>query len=168
VWVVAVDGPAAAGKPLLNGPANEANATISPDGQWLAYKSDQSGRTEVYVRPFPAVDTGLFPISTDGGSRPAWSRDGSELFYYRPPGDEPGALMAAPIEARGGFSAGRPVKIFDWTYPALNSGRQSYDVSRDGERFLIIKAAEDGDVRTPQLVVVENWHQELRRLVPVP
>ena len=68
-------------RPLLNTTSSERAPAISPDGRWLAYESDESGRAEVYVRPFPAVDQGLWAISTSGGSEPRWARDGRELFF---------------------------------------------------------------------------------------
>ncbi len=81
IWMVPVDGSTTVGTPLLAGPANEAGATVSPDGHWLAYRSDESGENEIYVRPFPAIDEGLWQISTASGHAPRWSRDGDELFF---------------------------------------------------------------------------------------
>jgi serine/threonine-protein kinase len=166
VWMVPVDGPRTAGKALLAGPANEYNATVSPGGDRLAYQSDESGRYEIYVRPFPDVDTGKRQISTDGGTRPRWSRDGRELFYFMNSGFDAGALMAVPVEPGTSLTFGRPTMLFQGNYPSPNTGRGLFDVSPDGQRFLMIKNVEGGEAARPQIVVVENWDQELKRLVP--
>jgi Tol biopolymer transport system component len=72
---------------------NEVNGVVSPDGQWLAYESDESTRSEVYLSPFPNVNVSKRQVSTSGGSRPLWSKDGRELFYYQPPA----TIMAVPV-----------------------------------------------------------------------
>jgi serine/threonine-protein kinase len=95
-------------QPLLQTPFDEQEGTISPDGRWIAYESDSSGRLEVYVRPFPAVAGGQWQVSTVGGRRPLWARDGQELFYLA----QTGALMRVPVEARSTvWSAGTPVAL---------------------------------------------------------
>jgi hypothetical protein len=81
------------------------NAAVSPDGRWLAYQTDESGRDEIYVRPFPDVDAGLWQVSTGGGRQPVWARTGRELFYLTIGG---GALMRVPIENAASWSAGLP------------------------------------------------------------
>lgn len=147
---------------LFHTPYSELNPEISPDGKWLAYESDESGRTEVYVRPFPDIDSGRWQVSVGGGTRPAWARNGSELFYYAPPGK----MMVVPIETGSTFAAATPQVLFEGQYLSLNSGR-TYDVSRDGQRFLMIKDAYSGNAAAslrPQLVVVLNWLEELKRL----
>jgi serine/threonine-protein kinase len=153
--------------PLLPGPRNEHNGEISPDGRWLAYQSDESGISEVYVRPFPNVGDGRWQVSTDGGTRPVWARDGTELFYLK----TDGTMLAVPIESgggRAGFAPGIPKTLFKGQYVMINAGR-TYDVAPDGRRFLMIKSATaTAPSSTPQLVVVLNWDQELKRLVPTP
>jgi hypothetical protein len=102
-------------------------------------------------------------ISTAGGTRPLWARNGQELFYVAPTG----ALMAVRVDARGGaWSAGSPVKMFDGVYAtgAPGSGR-NYDVSLDGQRFLMVKEPAN-QAAAPQIVVVQNWFEELKRLAP--
>ena len=121
---------------LLSGPASEANGEISPDGRWLAYQSNESGRDEIYVRPFPAVESARWQVSADGGTRPAWARNGRELFYYLPPGK----IMAVPLQTSATFTSGTPQVAVNGRYIAIQSGR-SYDVSRDGKRFLLIEDA---------------------------
>ena len=114
----------------------ERNGEVSPDGRWLAYESNESGRDEIYVRPFPDVQGGRWQISSGGGTRPLWARNGRELFYLLPPG----RVMSVPIQPGTTFSAGNPQLVFDGPYVAPNSGR-TYDVSPNGERFLMIKDA---------------------------
>jgi serine/threonine-protein kinase len=152
-------------QPLLQTPFEERNGVISPDGRWLAYESDSSGRFEIYVRPFPDVGDGQWQISTAGGTRPRWARTGRELFYLAPDG----ALMAVRVDARDTtWSAGTPAKILEARYFS-GDGRlgTTYDVSPDGQRFLMIKRADrDPSTPPPQIVVVKNWFEELKRLVP--
>ena len=148
---------------ILHGPYSEANAAVSPDGRWLAYQSNESGRDEVYVRPFPDVNSGRWQVSVNGGTRPRWARSGRELFYFL----APGTLMAAPIQGGPTFAAGAPQQLFKGPYLSPQTG-PPYDVSPDGKRFLMIKDARaPGDASPPpQLVVVQSWTTELTRLVP--
>ena len=150
-------------EPLLPGAAPRYPA-ISPDGRWMAYKSLESGQDEVYVRPFPDVNSGRWQISPDLGDDPIWSRDGRELFY-RGPG---GQMMAVPVETEPTFNPGNPEALFGGPYP--EGGGVQYDVAPDGQRFLMIKGGggTDGPAAQSQIVVVQNWFQELERLVPTP
>ena len=164
IWMVPVAGPRTAGVALLNGPSNESNPTVSPDGRWLAYQSNESGQVEIYVRPFPNVNTGRWQISTRGGTRAQWSRDGRELFFYVGAGTR-GTLMAVPVESGSTFRAGVPRMLFEGNYPAPNIPGGLYDVSRDGQRFLMIKG-DDAEAAPRTLTVVQHWLEELKRLVP--
>ena len=151
-------------KPLLNAAYSESNAVVSPDGRWMAYQSNESGKDEIYVRPFPNVNEGRWQVSTNTGTRPLWSRDGRELFYFIPPG----VIMAAPIVPGAAFSAGTPVAVVKGNYSSPQSGRM-YDVSPDGRRFLLIKEVRpqgEAAAPPPQLIVVQHWSEELKRLVP--
>ena len=141
----------------------ERNAELSPDGHWMAYQSNASGQDEVYVRPFPAVDEGQWMISTDGGTHPLWAPDGRELFYL-----DGAALMAVPIQTNPSFTPGTPEVLFEGGYFA-GAGR-SYDVAPDGQRFLMIKAGDPSDesLNAPELIIVENWFEELKERVLVP
>ena len=147
---------------LTETPFNEENAEISPDGRWLAYESNDSGRDEVYVRPFPDVNSGRWLISTAGGTRPLWASNVREIFYVAPSG----AVMTVPIESGSTWEAGTPVKLFDWPIPAF-TGR-SYDVSRNGLRFLMMKPVDASDAASAptSLIVVQHFDEELKRLVP--
>jgi serine/threonine-protein kinase len=162
--LLAMDGQRAT-KPLIHTTFIEVNGEISPDGRWIAYQTNESGQDQVYVRPFPNVDSGRWLISTAGGTRPLWARNGRELFYV----DGESTLMAVPIQTSGqAFNAGSPAKVFDakiFADPAVSPGR-TYDVSPDGQRFLVIKdnAASDGasNATVPGMVVVTNWFEELK------
>jgi serine/threonine-protein kinase len=141
---------------------SEYNPEISPDGRWMAYESDESGRAEVYVRPFPNVNAGRWQISTGGGTRPLWNPNGRELFYFL----APGTLMAVRVEPGASFAAGSPAIVFQGQY-ATPQGARQYSVSPDGRRFLMIKEiASAGNAPAPQIVVVQNWTEELKRRVP--
>ena len=149
---------------LLHSAANENNGEISPDGRWLAYESNESGRAEVYVRPFPNVETARHQVSTGGGTRPLWSRTGRELFYYV----APDTIMAVSVRlARprvGPAPAGGQRAVCAHVY----AGRH-YDVSADGQRFLLLKDAPPPDGQkpaAPEIHVVLNWQEELKAKLP--
>jgi serine/threonine-protein kinase len=153
--------------PLVQTPFNERNAEVSPDGRWLAYEANDSGRFNIYVRPFPDVSSGYWQVSTDGGTRPLWERNSRELFYL----SLTGALMRVGVTPGRTWAATAPTKLFDGQYGAsANQSGRTYDVAPDGKRFLMIKAAGSADQTAvpTSLVVVQNWREELKRLVPTP
>jgi Tol biopolymer transport system component len=154
----------AAPKQLLATKFNEYNATISPDGRWMAYQSDESGRFEIYVRPFPAVNSGRWQISTEGGYRPLWNKNGREIFYFR----VPGIMMSVPVETGTSFKAGAPRVLFKGEYFA-GYNRTQYSVTPDGRRFLMIKnaAAKSKSALPQQINIVLNWFEELKERIPV-
>ena len=141
----------------------EVNPQISPvDGRWMAYTSDESDQQEVYVRPFPDIDTGRWQVSTSGGSQPLWARSGEELFYLAPDG----AVLRVAVDGTTTFKAGTPTQLFQGPYFSGTVWR-TYDVSPDGQRFLMIKEGfEDENFTPPSLIVVQNWFEELKRLAP--
>ena len=159
IWVLPLDGTRTP-QVFLKTPAIETNPHFSPDGHWLAYVSDESGRNEVYVQPFPGPG-GKWTISTNGGNEPVWSRDARELFYRN--GD---AVMSVPITFQPTFAAGVPRLLFRSDFEPTGTGTSGYDVSLDGRRFLMIQPSEPEPPAT-QVSVVINWFEELRRLVPV-
>jgi eukaryotic-like serine/threonine-protein kinase len=148
--------------PLLNTPANEISARVSPDGRWLAYSSDESGQYEVYVRPFPRVGDGRRQVSTEGGGGPAWTSSGRELVYLKQNG---AALETWAIPMKDGAAEGRQRVLFSGPY--VNFLYLNYDVTPDGTRFLMAKPLEIAAERnTSDFVVVLNWADELKRLAP--
>jgi eukaryotic-like serine/threonine-protein kinase len=135
---------------------------LSPDGRWLAYQSDESGRFEIYVRPYADLESGRWQASDEGGTSPMWGPDGRELFYYHE-----GALMRVPVARGTTFVAGRPAALFRVPQYGERLG-PSYGVSPEGRRFLVIRddpAARDGASRG-QIMFVQHWVEELSRLVP--
>jgi Tol biopolymer transport system component len=149
--------------PILQTPFDERDAVVSPDGRWLAYGTDSTGRSEVYVRPFPNTSAGQWQISTNGGRTPLWSRDGKELFFVGSDGD----LMTAKLEAtRTTWNAGQPVQLLQPGYfLAGGTTGRSYDLSADGKRFVMIKLAGIG--APPDIIVVQHFNEELKRVAPV-
>ena len=150
---------------IVHGAATDLSADVSPDGRWIAYDSNESGQFEIYVRPYPDADRGRWVISTGGGRQSVWSRDGRELFYR----DFTGALMALPVTLSPTFVAGPVVKLIDGSgYAGGGSAgsARTYEVSQDGRRFLMIKEGAGAGGPAPSLVLVQNWDQELKRLVP--
>jgi WD40 repeat protein len=155
---------------LLDSAFNEGNSEVSPDGRWIAYESNESGeRSEIFVRPFPDVNAGgRWQVSNAGGNRPVWSRDGGELFYHESaPAAKPGnpRIMSVPVRSRTTFEHGAAVvAVANVPAPTGFQGRH-YDVSPDGKRFLLLKPTET-DQQPPELVVVLNWAEELKKLAP--
>ena len=150
---------------LVHTPFAEFNAEISPDGHYLAYQSNESGKDEVYVRPYPKVNDGRWQISIGGGTRPLWARNGRELFFI----DPSNALMSVPVQIAGAtFSAGKvAARVLDARY-AVPLPYRSYDVSPDGQRFLMIKEGPEGDKPSPpNMTVVLNWFEELKAKLPI-
>ena len=159
IWVLPLEGERKP-RPFLQTPFNEGGAVFSPDGRWLAYVSDESGRYEVYVQPFPGPG-GKWQISTEGGREPAWARDGRELFYRN--GNQ---MMAVDITTEPTFSAGTPRLLFEETYRMGDLFRTDYDVTPDGQRFVMVQTSEQQQESSTQINVVLNWFEELKRLVP--
>ena len=136
------------------------DAVISPDGNWLAYASDETGQLEIYVRPFPNVGGGQRPISDGGGIEPLWSPDGTELFFRNGVG-----FFSVSIGSEGAaLSKGTPEEMFTGRYRNNLGSTPNYDVSQDG-RFLVLDDLDQPSERAV-LVAVENWFEELRRLAP--
>jgi len=145
-------------QPFIRTPSLETAPRFSPDGHFIAYASDESGRIEIYVRPYPGPG-GKWQISTEGGGEPVWNPKGRELFYRA--GNK---MMAVDVATEGVFSAGKPKVLFEGTYVPTPRSFPDYDVSPDGQRFLMLKAAEQA---TPaQINVVLNWFEELKQKVP--
>jgi serine/threonine-protein kinase len=152
--------------PLVQGPNNERNGIVSPNGRWLAYEANDSGQFEIYVVPFPAVKTRRWQVSTSGGTQPLWAPGSQELFYFAPDN----ALMRVALSDGPAWTAGAPTKMLEGHYVVSTLGlfQRNYDISADGQRFLMIKAAGgEATGAPPQLVIVQHFDEELKRLVPV-
>jgi len=165
IYAMPLDGDRAQ-KPLINDPQFlEQNAEVSHNGRWLAYQTNKSGRDEIFVRPYPALNTES-PVSTVGGSQPLWSADDRELFFRSPTG----AIMRVRVAAGDTFTASTPEQVLPGD--GLRSGLQNapyrtYDVSRDGLRFLVLKgvASQQRAPTAPGMIVVQNFAEELKRRV---
>lgn len=155
--------------PLVQTPFVERNAELSPDGRWLAYEANDTNQFQIYVRPYPDYDRERIQLTTSGGTQAHWSRDSRELFYV----DGSGAIVSVlvgpgtPWSASPGTRTALPANTY-FMGPGTNAAR-NYDVTPDGKHFLMVKATGAG---TPlsgstSIVVVRNWIEELKRLVPV-
>lgn len=141
------------------------NGVISTDGHWLAYESDESGRSEIYVRPFPNVETKRIQVSAGGGTRPLWSPTGRELFYYM----APDTIMAVSVRLGANITLGNSQQVAKRPFGFSVSTGRNYDVSADGQRFLLFKDAPTPNgqkAAAPEIHLVQHWDEELKRLVP--
>jgi Tol biopolymer transport system component len=150
--------------PLLQTAFHEREGVVSPDGRWLAYESAMVDPSEIYVRPFPNVNGGLWRVSTAGGTRPLWSRNGKELLYV----GVDGSLLQVSVEVKGTTWNNRaPIKLFERRYFVGGHSGRTYDVSPDGQRFLMVKApGTEASAASPGVILVQHWDTELKRLVP--
>ncbi len=156
IWTLSLDGLRTTQFALTV--SNERVAAFSPDGNWLAYVSDESGRDEVYVKSYPGPGAREV-ISSNGGTEPVWSPDGRDIFYRK--GSQ---MLAVTIRTQPAFIADAPRVLFDEPYvlAAVAVGRPNYDVSPHGQSFVMVRMASD----PRHLHVVNNWFEELKRLVP--
>jgi serine/threonine-protein kinase len=159
IWVLPQDG---SGKPLAFAatPAVEQHPRFSPDGRWIAYQSNESGRSEVFVRPWPITAGGRYQVSTGGGANPEWSSDGRELFFQ-----SVAAVMRVTVNAGSTFASSAPVMLFERPAPSLLLG-----VAHGSQEFMMTPRSVAEQARTgggSELIVVQNWGEELKRLVPV-
>jgi hypothetical protein len=159
IWILDMEGDYKP-KPFLNTEYDEYNPTFSPDGHWLAYVSDESGRPEIYVQEY--TDGGRKErVSTEGGINPAWSHDGRELYYING-----NSMMVVKVTSDPDIDFGTPELLFESSDEMLSGGNlgRHYDVSDDG-RFLMVKMSDDAKI---QLICMHNWFEELKRLAPPP
>jgi serine/threonine-protein kinase len=148
-------------QPFIRTPFNESAPQFSPDGHWMAYVSNESGPNEIYVQAYPGPG-GKWQISTEGGTEPVWSRNGRELFYRN--GNK---MMAVDVATQPSFTGGKPRLLFEGPYVPTPATFPNYDVSSDGQRFLMLKPSESAEAAPTQINVVLNWFEELKRRVPV-
>jgi serine/threonine-protein kinase len=153
IWIRKADGSVAL---FLNSDANERTGRFSPDGNWLAYVSDETGEYQVYVVPYPGPGPRLV-VSIEGGLSPIWSPDGSELLFRNG-----GKLMSAAVTRGPELVFEAPVELFEGPFTLDFMGHQRWDVAPDGQRFLMVENSQDY-----RMVIVQNWFEELKRLVPV-
>jgi Tol biopolymer transport system component len=165
VWVLPLSGDRRP-VPILTSRFSENHAEFSPDGRWLAYTSTESGRAEVFVRSYPEGGAGQ-PVSTEGGNSPAWSRDGTELFFTTlPTRDGTIKMMVVPVTTTGSAVVrGTPRALFEGRYNSNNIYRQ-YDISKDAKRFLMLRHMDRAPLKPTQMILVQHWFEELKRLVP--
>lgn len=166
IWLLPLEGDPSTGsgqsrkpRPFLRTPYQEHIPSFSPDGRWLAYVSDESGRAEVYVRPVSGQGE-KWQVSTAGGTEPAWVLNGRELFYRDQSGRK---MMVVDVTLQPSFAAGKPRVLFEDPYMGQINGR-NYDVAPDGQRFLMVQPSEQP---ATQVNVVLNWFEDLKRRVPV-
>jgi Tol biopolymer transport system component len=159
VWVLPMEGDRQP-RPILQTPASELDARLSPDGRWLAYASDESGRYEVYVQPFSGSG-GKWQISAEGGREPVWAHNGREVFYRS--GEK---MMAAAVVTQPTFQTAPPRLLFQGPYEGTNTISPNYDVTADDQRFLMVQQS-DQRSRATDFSVVLNWFEELKRRVPL-
>jgi serine/threonine-protein kinase len=161
IWVAPRDGRTEPRQLLSEGGTPD----FSADGHWLAYGSGSTN--QVYVQPYPALDRRA-QVSTDGGTNPAWRRDGREMYYLQNVSAS-GALkvrvMAVPVATTPTFSAGTPHLLFEGPF-RTDGPMRNYDVTPDGQRFLMVQEVQRPPARVSQMVLVQNWVEELKRLVP--
>ncbi len=149
---------------LIVGEADEAAPALSRDGKWLAYNSSETGRYEVFVRPFPNVNDGKWQVSTNGGMGPLWSHSGDELFYV----DRDDQMVAARVELGEAVRVSEREILFEM--PDTYEGRGPnayitglYDIAPDDQRFLMAREYREGQAEAEnQFIVVQNWFEELR------
>jgi serine/threonine-protein kinase len=137
-------------KPLVQTAASEHTASLSPGSQWIAYVSDETGRSEIYVDRFPGLGARQ-TVTAEGGDDPMWSPTGQELFYRRLSDD---AMMAVPVATEPMFTAGSPKFLFKGRY--FDAGGHYYDVARDGQRFLMLKERESTGAATLPIILVQD------------
>jgi Tol biopolymer transport system component len=143
--------------PIVASPRSEYSPTISPDGRFMAYASNESGRFEVYVVPFPNPGSVKWQVTTTGGRAPRWSRRGGEIFYI----DLSSNLASAAVTTAPAFAVQSRTVLFNAAaYSILSISRHSFDVMPDDQHFLMIRRR--GGSANAQMVVVENWFEELR------
>jgi serine/threonine-protein kinase len=148
--------------PFLNSPFNEQYPVFSPDGRWMAYTSNESNREEVYVRPVPGPGP-KYLVSSEGGREPLWARNGKQLFYRKFPS---GQMWVVDVRTDGVFSPGKPRLLFEKPGFQHSFPIRAYDLSLDSQRFLMVKVEERKPTPVTEMILVQNWFEELKRLVP--
>jgi dipeptidyl aminopeptidase/acylaminoacyl peptidase len=146
--------------PFINAQAWEASPAISPDGRWMAYSSNESGRAEVWIRPFPGQG-GKWKISSERGTEPIWSKDGKQLYYR-----EANRVWAVDIRTGESLSHGKPHLLFERQGLDLGSPVRNWDLWPDGQGFIMVMEEEIKPQPVTEMILIQNWLEELKRLVP--
>jgi Tol biopolymer transport system component len=155
---------------LLVSEFNESYPTLSPDGRWLAYVSNETGPSQVFVRPFPSTESARWQVSTTDGREPVWAHNGRELFYRSASaaGEGP-SMMAATYSTDDRFRVQSRARLFDASGYVTSPEYAYYDLTADDQRFVMVALSstlpgddEDGE---PRLILVQNWFEELRELI---
>jgi Tol biopolymer transport system component len=163
IWLASRDGKAEPRQIL----ADAVEPDFSADGRWIAYASGSGTQTQIYVQPYPALDRRV-QVSIDGGTEPVWRRDGRELYYLRDVSDG-GALkvrvMAVPVTTTPTFSVGTPHVLFEGPFRRDGGAFRNYDITPDGQRFMMAQEVQRPPTRVSQMVLVQNWVEELKQRV---
>jgi len=150
--------------PLLQTRFDEGHSALSPNGLWIAYMSEETGRDEIYIRPFPNIEDDKIQISINGGSEPLWGPSGRELFFLNQTDDGEVQAFVVTLAVEPTLSAGQPEPLFAGTY-SINPIYANWDVSSDDQRFLMMKN-KSRQLETPRMIAVEHWFEDLKRLAP--
>jgi Tol biopolymer transport system component len=145
---------------LLQTEFNERNGQVSPDGLWLAYESDRSGQGEIYVRPYPDIQSAVWQISSRGGSKPLWAKNSKEIFFWGPTD-----MMTVALDTQPEFVPGLPEALFDHQDKYALTQIPHFDVDPAGGRFIMVKKPSDESTLTDRIIVVQNWLDEVTQKV---
>jgi Tol biopolymer transport system component/tRNA A-37 threonylcarbamoyl transferase component Bud32 len=159
IWTLSIDDPSKR-RPFLQTPFREGAPVFSPDGHWIAYASDESGRSEIYVRPFPGPGQ-KWTISTEGGAEPIWPRKSQQIFYRNAD-----TMMVVDVKTMPEFSASKPRRLFERAYERSDAYWPNYDATADGKRLLMLRYIAPPHSAQRQINVVLNWFDELKQRVP--
>jgi Tol biopolymer transport system component len=157
--IVMLDVPSGRLTPFQKSQFNEKYPEFSPDGRWIAYTSDESKRDEIYVRSFPGPGK-KYQVSSEGGIQPLWARNGKQLFYRRQ--DQ---VWVVDVRTDGLFAISKPRLLFEKSGYGIGDPIRSYDLSLDSQRFLMVKLEDRKPAPVTEMVFVQNWFEELKRLV---
>ena len=147
--------------PLVVTEFRERSISLSPDGRWLAYVSNRTGSSEVFVRPFPDAGASLQQVSANGGTEPVWAHSGRELFYVNGANE----LVAVQVSTNPGFAPGQQEVLFSVAGYMRRASYVMYDVSPDDQRFMMLRIGADV-AAAAEVILVTNFFEELKRLVP--
>lgn len=166
IWTLSLADRDRTPRPFVRTAAQEQAPDFSPDGRWLAYASNESGHFEVYVQPYPGPGE-RHQVSAQGGTQPTWARNGRELFYTLPTIEtigRTGKMMVVDVTTTPTFSAGVPQPLK--SVVRLSQPFRGYDVAADGQRFITTQEKESSEPPPAQMILVQNWFEELKRRVP--